>query len=293
MMKATTFQKRLMSGLTAGALVVLFATYMPAVGAWLVIWALTAIGQYEFYRMVGSKQSPVYPVLGLICGAMVVAVAFWTAGQPTAGLWELVAMLVTVLAIFFRQFGIKATSNDPIRAMGGTLLGVVYVPFLFGFLARLVFEWREPGEFVMGDTGRALALYFLCVVKFQDVGAYFTGRSLGKHKLSPRLSPKKTWEGVIGGVLTSLVVSLAFYFSTKGHWGPMIEYRLVDAIVLGVVLPSVGVVGDLFESLIKRASDAKDSGDIIPGMGGFLDILDSLLFSAPVMYIYIKLVIGA
>jgi phosphatidate cytidylyltransferase len=291
-MKATTLQKRLMSGVTAGALVVLFATYMPAIGAWLVIWALTAIGQYEFYRMVGSKQSPVYPVLGLICGAMVLAVAFWTAGQPNAGLWELVAMLVTVLAIFFRQFGHKASSNDAIRAMGGTLLGVIYVPFLFGFLARLVFEWRTPGEFAMGDTGRSLALYFLCVVKFQDVGAYFTGRSLGRHKLSPRLSPKKTWEGVIGGVVTSLVVSVIFYFSTKGRWGSQISFRLVDAIVLGVVLPVVGVVGDLFESLIKRASDAKDSGDIIPGMGGFLDILDSLLFAAPVMYLYIKLVIG-
>ncbi len=92
--------------------------------------------------------------------------------------------------------------------------------------------------------------------------------------------------------MVSLLVSFGFYIMAKGQLG-VIPLRLVDAIVLGILLPVAGVLGDLFESLLKRASDTKDSGDIIPGMGGFLDILDSLLFAAPVMYMYLKLVVGA
>ncbi len=291
-MKATKLQKRLLSGFSMGAVVVLLVTYLPPVGAWLVLSALALIGQIEFYRMVGGSQRPVFPVLGVLCGQLLLGVAFWGAGCMGCHIWEQLALLVVVLAVFGRQF-FQASSPDAIRTVGATLLGIFYVPFLMGFLARLVFAWRGPeGGLEMGVTGRMVTIYFLSVVKFQDVGAYFTGRAWGRHKLAERLSPKKTWEGVAGGVVVSLLVSFGFYIMAKGQLG-VIPLRLVDAIVLGILLPVAGVLGDLFESLLKRASDTKDSGDIIPGMGGFLDILDSLLFAAPVMYMYLKLVVGA
>jgi phosphatidate cytidylyltransferase len=140
----------------------------------------------------------------------------------------------------------------------------------------------------VGMTGRMMVLYLIAVVKISDVGAFFTGRSLGKHKLFPRLSPKKTWEGLAGGVLSSLGMSLAFYWFTNGALGK-VAFGLHDAIILGLILPIVAVIGDLFESLLKRAAGVKDSGAIIPGMGGVLDVLDSLMFGAPVLYAYVTL----
>ena len=140
----------------------------------------------------------------------------------------------------------------------------------------------------VGHTGRMMILYLVAVVKMSDVGAFFTGRSLGRHKLFPRLSPKKTIEGLAGGIVSSVVVSLLFFWLTGGALGS-IQFGLIDAIALGIILPIVGVFGDLFESLLKRAAGMKDSGTLIPGMGGVLDVLDSLLFGAPVLYAYVVL----
>lgn len=137
----------------------------------------------------------------------------------------------------------------------------------------------------VGPTGRMMVLYLVGVVKISDVGAYFSGCTLGRHKLYPRLSPKKTWEGLAGGVISSLIVSLLFYVLAGGRLG-VLHLGLIDALVLGCILPVVGVLGDLFESLLKRASGLKDSGSTIPGMGGLLDVFDSLLFGAPVLYAY-------
>ena len=142
--------------------------------------------------------------------------------------------------------------------------------------------------FRVNATGRMLIIYLGFVVKMGDVGAYFAGRAFGRHKLLPRISPKKTWEGLFGGIAASVITSLVFFLCAGGRLG-VVAMSWCDALLLGALLPVVGGVGDMFESLLKRAAGAKDSGTIIPGMGGILDVLDSLLFGAPVLYAYARL----
>ena len=125
-------------------------------------------------------------------------------------------------------------------------------------------------------------------MKITDVGAYITGTLLGRHKLIPRISPGKTWEGAFGGVTVAVITSITFLV-LRDHSLGTVQISTMHAAVLGLLLGVVGTVGDLFESLLKRASGAKDSGAVVPGMGGLLDVLDSLLFAAPVLYVYLRL----
>ena len=286
-------KNRIISGVLLAGMVVVVACFMPSPVCWLVITAIVVLAQYEFYAMMRTAGLPSFGLAGMLCGAAVVSATFWTVG-PTSGQmaagyhWENLALLATVIFIFLRQFPVKE-SKQPIITIAITLLGVLYVAFLLNYITRLTFGWRDAGmAHAVGVTGRMMVLYLIAVVKISDVGAFFTGRSFGKHKLFPRLSPKKTWEGLVGGVLSSLGMSLAFYWFTNGALGK-VAFGLQDAIILGLVLPIAAVIGDLFESLLKRASGVKDSGAIIPGMGGVLDVLDSLMFGAPVLYAYVTL----
>jgi phosphatidate cytidylyltransferase len=122
------------------------------------------------------------------------------------------------------------------------------------------------------------------VTKFSDIGAYGVGMWIGKHKMIPRVSPGKTWEGFAGGMLASLAVSIALVHIFRIQ---MPGFGLRDAIILGVLLPLASVVGDLAESVVKRDAQIKDSGKAIPGIGGMLDLIDSILFTAPVLYFYL------
>lgn len=284
-------KKRIISGVLLGSMVVVVANYLPSPFCWLLIVGIAALAQYEFYAMLDKAGLPVFRIVGIISGAAVISTTFWTIGpnpeQLAAGYrWENLVLLLTLMFVFVRQFPQK-NNKKPIITIAVTLLGVFYVAFLLNYLTRLTFGWRDTGmSHSVGTTGRLMILYLVGVVKISDVGAFFTGRSLGRYKLFPRLSPKKTWEGLIGGILSSLAMSLLFFFLTGGKLGN-VEFGLFDAIVLGLILPIVAVMGDLFESLLKRAAGVKDSGSIIPGMGGVLDVLDSLMFGAPVFYAYV------
>jgi phosphatidate cytidylyltransferase len=131
-------------------------------------------------------------------------------------------------------------------------------------------------------NGEALILFVILVTKSCDIGAFFFGRAFGTHSLIPRISPKKTVEGTIGGVITGFCVSIL----SKSYL-PMFSFYQLGA--LGIILSTLGQVGDLAESLIKRDCHVKDSGATLPGYGGMLDMLDSLLFTAPIFYFYIKI----
>lgn len=157
------------------------------------------------------------------------------------------------------------------------VLGTMYVGMLAGSLIRL------RNDFPVGPK---LVFFLLLVVWLGDAGAYYTGKRFGRHKLSPRISPKKTVEGLAGGIVTSIVAALVIHFT----FFP--EMLLVHTIILGVVLSVAGVVGDLAESMWKRSADVKDSGTLIPGHGGFLDRFDSIFFTAPILYIYWALAQG-
>ena len=127
--------------------------------------------------------------------------------------------------------------------------------------------------------------YFILVTKFSDTGAYVVGSMIGKHKMIPRISPAKTWEGFGGAIVVATGASLVF---THFLGDKMPGMTPLHAVILGIILSSTAVIGDLIESLFKREAGVKDSGNFFPGIGGILDLLDSLLFNAPIMYLYLR-----
>lgn len=281
---------RVLSGAALVLAYLLAGFFMPSIGIWFLLVAVCALGQREFYTLLMRGGIPVYPYLGMLSGAAMISATFFaTCGDLSPASppyrWENVVLLITVTAVFLRQFPQKHNAK-PLETLGCTLLGILYVPYFLNYITRLAFAW-EPRPLLepLGETGRTLVFYFIMVTKAADIGAYFVGSRFGRHKLFPRISPAKSWEGLAGGIAASILTSYCFYVFGDGHLGTL-PLHLHDVLALGLLLAIAGVVGDLFESMIKRSTGMKDSSSAIPGMGGLLDVLDSLLFGAPVMYLY-------
>ncbi|GMV97288.1 MAG: hypothetical protein AMXMBFR83_16460 [Phycisphaerae bacterium] len=187
------------------------------------------------------------------------------------GLWWLAGgLLGTCLAALLRKTTDKALPN-----MALTLFLILYLGLLGSFAVRI--RCMDPGP-----GGAALVVYFILTVKSSDIGAYFTGRAIGRHKLIPWLSPGKTIEGAVGALVLAGVVGLAGMLVWRGFqgWGPP-PLSLSQALFFGIVMAIFGHLGDLAESALKRDVGMKDSGAVVPSFGGLLDILDSPLFAAP------------
>jgi phosphatidate cytidylyltransferase len=168
--------------------------------------------------------------------------------------------------------------EDALPSSAIAVLATLYVGMLGGSLIRLRSDFPLP-------DGPRLVFFLLLVVWLGDAGAYYVGRQFGKHPLSPLISPKKTIEGGIGGVITSVIAAVVIHFT----FFP--KFALLHAVIAGVVLSACGVVGDLAESMWKRSAAVKDSGTLIPGHGGFLDRFDSIFFTAPILYTYWFLIV--
>ena len=272
---------RIGSGLLMGLAVIAMAFWMPPIGVLLVLLLLCGLALWEFYGLLDASGIPHFKFVGLLGGWALITVTWLSLlkpdGAPHDSDW--LVLFATVTLIFLRQFPQK-NNPRPLMTIAGTLLGVMYVPFLFNFFTKLLMTWGEAG-------GRWMLVYMIVVVKLTDVGAYFAGCNLGRHKLIPRISPAKTWEGCVGGILAGTLASILFYVIADGRMGG-VPMTLGDSLCMGVLLAVTGIVGDLTESLFKRAAGMKDSGRIIRGMGGLLDVLDSLLFAAPAMYAYVR-----
>jgi phosphatidate cytidylyltransferase len=173
----------------------------------------------------------------------------------------------------------RKTTERAIASMGTTVLLIVYLGLLGSFVVRLRCLWPGP-------AGAAAVVYFILTVKSGDIGAYFVGKLLGRHKLAPWVSPGKTIEGFVGAMGAALAVAwglLALWARLGDVLGPQ-PVTAPQAIVFAVVMAVCGHLGDLVESLVKRDVGAKDSGHLVPSFGGFLDIVDSPLFAAPVAW---------
>jgi phosphatidate cytidylyltransferase len=181
---------------------------------------------------------------------------------------------------------------DGRRTLGSVavvVLGFLYLPFLFNFAARLVFQVPGPGEV----PGAMILLWGVVVTKFTDMGAYMVGSAIGRHKMIAHISPGKTWQG-FGGALAFAVLAGGGLYAAFREDMPAFAAglgRLGDwpqVIGLSLVLGLAAVVGDLAESVLKRSLDAKDSGSILPGIGGALDLIDSMCFTLPILYFYVS-----
>ena len=296
---------RLFYGIGSGALGVAAVFYLPLWVAFGLMALLTALLMTEFYALFKAADPPfpIFDRFGMACGLALLTVVFldalpdWpTPMRADLGNWERFVIFMTIAVVMVRQFPQKF-NTQPVMTIAGTLFGVFYVAYLLTFMLRLAVCFDSASTLLspVGPTGRFLVLFLLCTVKSSDAGALFVGCRFGKHRLFPRISPKKTWEGLWGGVVTGMLVGLGVYLSMgqpESVWwcrsfGGM-HLCLWDILILGFLLTVLGAVGDLVESLIKRAVDAKDSGRAVPGLGGLLDIFDSLLYTAPVLYFYVK-----
>jgi phosphatidate cytidylyltransferase len=239
----------------------------------------------EFYSMCGKIDSPGYKLSGVTAAALLVAApalqAYGLATVPTDWIFALLIGCTFLLA--FRE------SDQPLamRRAVVTLGGFLYLGWMLSFIPKLYFL---DG---VGGNGRYLFFFLILVTKCGDIGGYFAGtatarRPGGNHKLVPRLSPKKSWEGLFGGIALSALVGAILAHTL----GDKLGLSLGAAAFLGLLFTIVGLAGDLAESLVKRAAGVKDSGATIPGMGGMMDVIDSLVFVAPFFYLALPLLAG-
>jgi phosphatidate cytidylyltransferase len=185
-------------------------------------------------------------------------------------------LALAVVACCVRVLGERDATNR-VESLIATLIGLLYVPFMLHFLVRLLVLYPEP------TVGLATCVWVVAVSKFCDVGALLTGLAIGRHKMAPHISPKKTWEGAVGGVLISAGVG-AGLAALAGDYLPDGLTPLAAALV-AVPLALTTIVSDLIESAMKRRADIKDTGKVIPGIGGAFDLTDSLILTAPVAYV--------
>jgi phosphatidate cytidylyltransferase len=254
------------------------------------IGSLGLLGLWEYYDMLDHKKLPNFRVIGMICGVIFNLGSFYyfsNVGPVHSYDFEVATLLFFLLIVFARQMFERTRDFAPLQTMADTLFGLFYVIWLFGFITKIVYIIPRDASHHL--TGQFYVLFLILVTKFSDMGAYLTGSVFGKHLMVPHISPKKTWEGFFG----------ALVFSTGGACGmvALMHSRLsylnqIDAVALGLILGLAAIIGDLGESIIKRSCDVKDSGHLLPGIGGALDLIDSLLFTAPLLFFYLRFVLG-
>jgi phosphatidate cytidylyltransferase len=288
--KAQIFLRRSVSTLILWAIIIaaMFSTNrVISDGVFeLLIATLALAGLVEFYGLAEKCRLACFKYSGLFGGILLLLGTFahfegWLGihGTPArVNDFETGFLILFVLGLCVRQFVSHANASG-ITAIAVTLFGIMYVPWLLNFIQKINFF------FAPNMDGKFYVFYFILVTKFSDTGAYVVGSLIGRHKMIPRISPGKTWEGFGGAIVVSTGASLLFVHFFGAHMQGM---RTIHAIILGVILSSTAVIGDLIESLFKREAGVKDSGTLFPGIGGILDLLDSLLFNAPIMYLYLR-----
>lgn len=286
--KSTTFLRRLTSTVILWTVVigVLFSgNHLVSDLFFLTILCVLAwTGLVEFYGLAEKTGLMSFKIWGIFCGLLLIVGTYLhfhgqlgIYGTPArVNDFETTVLILFVLGLCVRQF-LRHELARGIGAISTTLFGLMYVPWLLNFIQKI--------NFFPGVEGTWYVLYFILVTKCSDVGAYAVGSLIGRHKMIPRVSPGKTWEGFGGALVVSTAASLAFSHFAGAH---LLGMKPVHAIVLGLVLSGAAVVGDLIESIFKREAGVKDSGGFFPGIGGILDLLDSLLFNAPLMYLYLR-----
>jgi phosphatidate cytidylyltransferase len=256
---------------------------------WLLISAFGLIALWEFYRMLDHRGLPNFKITAMICGAIMLGGSFYyfaKMGPARSYDFEVAVLLFFLLTVFARQMFARLRQDEPLQTMAYTLFGLLYVLWLYNFITKIIYV--VPRSSAGAVTGQFYVLYLIAVTKFSDMGAYLLGSAIGRHQMIPHISPQKTWEGFFGALVLSLCASLALYKLMPGHLSVL---NWTHATILGLLLGFAAVVGDLAESIIKRSTGVKDSGNFLPGIGGALDLVDSLLFTAPLLFFYMRLVI--
>ncbi|RMF54267.1 MAG: phosphatidate cytidylyltransferase [Bacteroidetes bacterium] len=257
--------------LTALVGIPLVVGLLYAGGGWLLAGVLLTgiLAQREVYDMMAAGGLAPHRKEGLLLGVLLVLWAL----MPGAG-----AMAVLVFVLLLAASPLRKGTAHPLSSLAATVFGALYPACLLGFLVRL----REArGPLVDGEAAFWLALATVALVWITDTFAYYAGRAFGRHPLAPTVSPKKTWEGAIGGAVGGLLGAVVFRLTVL----PFLDWPHVVA--LGLIGGVVSQLGDLAESRMKRSVGVKDSGTLLPGHGGLLDRIDALLLAIPLAYLYL------
>ncbi len=258
------FSKRLVSGAIYALLFlscILFSreTYIA------LIFAFSMVSLFEFSKMINLKGTIIHYILLLSVYYTVISGKFGVIIN-----YYLIFTIISSIALIYSLFQKKATEYPTMFNKIAISTRYVIFPFLFLMALPLMFEKYDP----------YLIIFVIISIWVNDSFAYLTGKNFGKHKLFERISPKKTIEGFLGGLIATLILG---YFSAE-----LIQFGKINGIVMALIVSIFGTLGDLVESMFKRQAGVKDSGNIMPGHGGILDRLDSLFFLAPFLYLYIK-----
>jgi len=259
----------------------------------ILVTAFTIVGLYEFFTMLENKGINIYKYFGIAMG-VIIPLSIVFRFELTRN-WELLFIVLALLFLIIMQFR-RRENSGVIVDISTTIFGLLYISWFLSFLIKI--------RYLSGGIGLILAVIF--ITKLGDIGAYFIGTRFGKTPLIPRISPKKTVEGAVGGLIFSVLgafisrpfFSLAFSplaESAVGVIGGIPPGRenvaYLHLMFMGISLGILAQLGDLSESLMKRDCQVKDSGRILPGMGGALDFIDSLLFTAPAFYFYMSIIL--
>jgi phosphatidate cytidylyltransferase len=262
--------KRTFSTIILWSLVLVCARYFGVIGGVWLVTVFSLLTLHEFYAMLRRMGLTPFNRLGMALGAAITLAPYYF--EPYFTPTGLLALAVIVFSV--RILGEREPQNR-VETLGWTLFGLVYVPFMLHFLVRILLI-TSPHE----HSGLVLGLWLIAVTKFCDSGAFLTGLAIGRHKMAPNISPKKTWEGVVGGMLTAVVVGATLAWGCRAYL-PANFTPLLGA-VTAVPVAGLAIVSDLVESIIKRRADTKDTGHTIPGIGGMFDLTDSLILTAPI-----------
>lgn len=288
--RRVTFFLRLSSTVALWAVILAAVFSGREIAFFAVIAAMALLSLWEYFRMLDKDGIPNFQLTGLITAAVFLAGSFvyLRDNGATRGLdFELAVLVVFLVTMFARQMFASLHDSRPLQTMAYTLFGLLWIPWLFNFTTKILFlAPRTPeGE----PTGQFYVLFLVAVTKFSDMGAYVFGSLFGRHPFVPHISPKKTWEGFAGALFASLVAGFGLYTLLPQK---LAAFRPADVLALSLLLGFAAVIGDLAESIVKRSAHSKDSGGLLPGIGGTLDLIDSLLFTAPLLYFYMRLVLG-
>lgn len=291
--------RRIIAGVLVSVAWVLALCYMPGWILFGVLLLMSCACQNEFYVMMRQGGFSLSRNCGMVMGVLWLTACYAyppsaARALPLGHQTECLMLVVLVFGVLLRVL-FDSRIRKPVEHVAVTLLGFFYLPFMLSFFIRLA-QWGATDcfEIPSARAGVFLASYIALVVKIGDVGAFAVGLMIGKHKMFPRISPKKSWEGFAGGLAASMLASMAMvWIATRWQLGgPLCTLGLVHAGVLGLGLGLVGVLGDLVESMFKRAVNTKDSAGLLPGMGGILDMFDSLTFTPAVLYFYLAWFVG-
>ncbi|HPJ46026.1 MAG TPA: phosphatidate cytidylyltransferase [Tenuifilaceae bacterium] len=270
----STFLKRTISG-TLFVIIIIGSILLGRYSFLLVFISLMLFSLYEFYKICLHSRVRPQVLYGMLIGALIfMANYFFAIGQ--IGSYIFLGLIPLLLSIFIIE--LYRNQNKPIHNIGFTLLGLLYVALPFALINYIVLSYSS---YRIGYQSHLL-IGFFALAWANDSGAYAVGVSIGKNKLFPKISPKKSWEGLIGGFFTTALVAwiISMIFP---------EVSIVNWFFIGFITAVMSVFGDLVESMFKRSIGVKDSGKFLPGHGGVLDRFDGILFAAPVVFVYLEM----